>query len=367
MIVFFSLRRRRRRKARTLIFRDRNLKASLRRSLLYLVAIFMAHVGAMWFFEAMPPLEAVWLTLTTATTVGYGDVSAATLPGRASTVVLLYIGGIFVVAKVAGDYFEYRSDAHARKIQGAWRWNMAGHIVILRTPIRNGEQYFVRLIKHFRASDRYRDHPIEILTREFPTGLPESIRELRGVVHYHGSPDDVDRLKAVNIDDADVVVVLAKDEGDMSSDGRTFDTLHRVSELRAKGTVLAECVDDRNRERLLKAGADIVIRPIRAYPGLIVRTLVAPGSEQVFENLFVSSGDGFTRFDVDVSNRTWSDIACALMTEGIGTAVAYVDRNDGSLRTNPAAGERVDATAIIVIVKAEHIPSLERIRNALSL
>ncbi len=244
---------------------------------------------------------------------------------------------------------------------------MAGHIVILRTPIRNGEQYFVRLIQHFRASDRYGDDPIQLLTREFPTGLPQSIRELGGVVHHHGSADNVDSLRAVDIEDSDVVVVLAKDEGDVSSDGSTFDILHRVSELGAKGTVLAECVDDRNRERLLKAGADIVIRPIRAYPGLIVRSLVAPGSEQIFENLFVSTGDAYTRFDVDVSNRTWSDIACTLMTRGIGTAVAYVDRNDGSLRTNPPSGERIDATAIIVMVKAENIPSLDRIRNALNL
>ena len=367
MIVFFSLRRRRRRKARRLVFQNRDLQASLRRSLLYLVAIFVAHMGAMVFFEGMPAIDALWLTLTTATTVGYGDFSAATLLGRTSTVVLLYVGGIFVVAKVAGDYFEYRSDAYARKIKGAWRWNMAGHIVILRTPLRNGEQYFVRLIRHFRDSTRFSEHPVQILTREFPEGLPESVRALGGVVHHHGSADDDNSLRAVNVDDADVVVVLAKDESDRSSDGRTFDILHRVSELGAKGIVLAECVDDRNRERLLKAGANIVVRPIRAYPGLIVRSLVAPGSEQVFEKLFVCTGDAYTRFDVDVSNRTWSDIVCALITNEIGTAVAYVDRGDGNLHINPAAGDRVDATALIVMVKAENMPSLGNVRDALRL
>ncbi len=367
MIFFFSLRRRRRLKARRLVFQNRDLKATLRRSLLYLVAIFVAHVGAMVFFEQMPAVDAVWLTLTTATTVGYGDVSAATLLGRASTVVLLYIGGIFVVAKVAGDYFEYRSDAYARKIKGAWRWNMTGHILILRTPLRNGEQYFVRLIRHFRDSKRFSEHPVQILTREFPEGLPESVRALEGVVHYHGTPDDDNNLRAVNVGDADVVVVLAKDESDSSSDGRTFDILHRVSELGTKGTVLAECVDDRNRERLLKAGADIIIRPMRAYPGLIVRTLVAPGSEQIFENLFVSTGDAYARFDVDVSNTTWSDVVCALITNDIGTAVAYVDRGNGSLHTNPGADDRVDATALIVMVKAASRPSLDSVRHALRL
>jgi len=351
--------------ARKAVFQDRNLKASLRRSLIYLAAIFVAHVAAMMAVEGMAAEDALWLTLTTVTTVGYGDISAATPLGRAATVVLMYIGGIFVVAKVAGDYFEYRSDAHSRKIRGEWRWRMAGHILILRTPIHNGEQYFVRLIKHFRSSDRFEGHPVQILTREFPTGLPESVRQLGGVVQYHGSPDDVDSLRAVNVAEADVVVVLAKDESDSSSDGSTFDILHRISDLGAKGTVLAECVDDRNRERLMKAGADIVIRPMRAYPGLIVRSLVAPGSEQIFEDLVISTSDEYKRFDVDVSDKTWSDIVCALITNDVGTAVAYVDRGDGSLHSNPAAGDTVDAAALIVMVRAKNIPSLDDVRNAL--
>ncbi len=366
MFVYFSLRRRRRRLARNVVFRDRNLKASLRRSLLYLVAIFVAHVAAMVHFEGMLAHDALWLTLTTVTTVGYGDLSAATLLGRASTVVLLYIGGIFVVAKVAGDYFEYRSDAHARKIKGEWRWHMAGHILILRTPIHHGEQYLGRLIQQFRASDRFGEHPIQILTREFPNGLPEPVRQLGGVVQYHGA-SDVDSLRAVNVEEADVIVVLAKDESDNLSDGYTFDILHRLSELGAQGTVLAECVDDRNRERLMKAGADMLIRPMRAYPGLIVRSLVAPGSEQIFENLVISSSDEYKRFDVDITDKTWRDIVCALITNDVGTAVAYVDRRDGSLQCNPAAGDAVDATALIVMVRAENVPNLRGVRDALDL
>ncbi len=364
MFAFFSLRRRRRRLAREVVFRERNLKSSLRRSALYLLGIFVAHVGAMVFFEGMLASDALWLTLTTVTTVGYGDISVTTLLGRTSTVVLLYVGGIFVLAKVAGDYFEYRSDAHMRKMKGIWRWHMAGHILILRTPIRHGEQYLVRLIEHFRASDRFAEHPIQILTREFPEGLPETVRRSGGVVQYQGAPDD-DSLQAIDVDEAEVIVVLAKDESDNLSDGSTFDILHRLAELGAKGTVLAECVDDRNRERLLKAGADIVIRPTRAYPGMMVRSLVAPGSEQIFENLVVGSSDEYKRYDVEIVDKTWRDVVCALITNNAGTAVAFVDRQNGSLHCNPAADEPVDATALIVMVKRTNVPSLNGIRTAL--
>ena len=171
-------------------------------------------------------------------------------------------------------------------------------------------------------------------------------------------------MEAVKVHDADVLVVLAKDEGDASSDGLTFDTLHRISDLGAKGTVLAECVDDRNRERLMKAGADIVIRPMRAYPGLIVRSLVARGSEQIFERVLLGDSDEYTRFDVDVTDTAWRDIVCALIMNDLGTAVAYVDRTN-NLHCNPAAGDMVDAAALIVMVSGDNTPSLHSILDAL--
>ncbi len=106
---------------------------------------------------------------------------------------------------------------------------------------------------------------------------------------------------------------------------------------------------------------------MRAYPGPIVRSLVAPGSQQIFENLVISTSDEYKRFDVDVSDKTWSDIVCALITNDLGTAVAYVDRGDGDLHSNPAAGDTVDAAALVIMVRAKNIPSLDDVRNALKL
>ncbi len=37
-------------------------------------------------------------------------------------------------------------------------------------------------------------------------------------------------------------------------------------------------MDDRNRDRLKRAGANAVVRPLRGYPDMIVRAIVAPGS-----------------------------------------------------------------------------------------
>ena len=74
----------------------------------WLWLLLFVHSIAMVVFEGMSLADALWLSITTITTVGYGDYTATTFLGRASTVVLLYIGGISLLAALASDYVDYR-------------------------------------------------------------------------------------------------------------------------------------------------------------------------------------------------------------------------------------------------------------------
>jgi len=342
-----------------------NLNKSLKRTAVYLFFMLSAHTWAMMVFEKLSFLDGFWLTLTTVTTVGYGDLSAATLEGRLSTILILFVGSVFVAAKAAGDYFEYRSHIRQRKLKGQWRWNMSGHIVIMNTPANFGVQYLQRLIKQFRTSRQYENKNIELLTSQFPNGLPSSITDLKRIAHYHGRTDDVECLRAVNVQEADIIIVLAKREGDKSSDGRTFDILHRLNELDEQGTIVAECVDDDNRARLTGAGADVVIRPMRAYPEMIVRALVAPGSEQIIENMFSNKDDEYLRYEVDIQDMSWADVLCTLARLDLGTAIGYVSRTDNKLQCNPPANEQVNAVALFLMAREENIPDPSDVKAAL--
>lgn len=243
---------------------------------------------------------------------------------------------------------------------------MNDHIVILNIPSHSGERYLQRLIKQFRTSIHYADAPIYILTRQFPNGLPDFITRLNDVVHYNGDPSNPQDLAIVCVDKARGIIVLSKDENDESSDGRIFDILHRLKDLNVKASILAECVEDSNRQRLEAAGANIVIRPIRAYPAMIVRAFDAPGSERIIENMFNSEDDEYRRYDVEINNMAWCDVVTRLITHNVGIAVAYIDRDSNEMVYNPPAKTKPHIQALITISKENNKHSNDEVKALVS-
>lgn len=342
------------------------LKRALIHSVILLIIIIVLHVYLMMLFEGFSWQDALWLTLTTLSTTGYGDISASTPTGKIATVILLYLCGIFILAKTAGDYFDYRANIRTKKMQGFWEWGMSDHIVIINAPSQKGEQFFTRLLKQLHLS-RLQLHTVQVLTTQFPNGLPSQLASTAGLIHYTGSGTVPEDLLAVNISKAKYIVILAKQENERESDSLTFDILHRIkaTKLRSDALILAECVSDENRPRFTEAGANIIIRPIRAYPEMIIRGLVAPGAEQIIENLFSSQDDLYLRYDVNIKNLLWKDIVCQLIQQDFGTAVAYINPDTGLCITNPHANTEVTTKGLFIMTTADSLTTSHSIQQAL--
>jgi voltage-gated potassium channel len=344
---------------------DINIRSRLRRAFGWLLSLATLHALAMMAFEALAWDDAIWLTLTTLTTVGYGDFSAATMPGRIATVLLLYVAGITLLAQLAGDYIDYRIKRKEYMIKGRWRWAMKDHVLIINSPNHNPAVYFHRLVEQLRATVQFADAPVQILTDAFPDGLPESLRE-RGVVHYHGESVDSETLKATTPGQARAIIVLARDEYSRVSDSVTLDVLLQLRSLCGESLpyVVAECVHEDNRQRAETLGASAMLRPVRAYPEMLVRSLVAPGAEKILENLFTHHDDHAIRYDLALKGVVWADVACRLITGGMGTLMAYVTDN-GEVVCHPAHDHRFDAKAVILMVREEYVPTEQDISRCL--
>ncbi len=355
----------RRRINRALYLEHQTLTRSNFWSLMTLIALIFLHSLSMVVFENLSFGDAAWMTLTTITTVGYGDLAAKTAAGRLATFLFIYLGGIYLLANLAGAYFDVRRNRKQRMLRGDWGWRMDGHILIINSPAHGAVSYLERLTRQIRLHHEFADAPVLLLTSAFPQGLPTSLRDL-GIVHHNGAADQLGGIDCVDPGHARAVIILAKDEYDARSDALTFDILYRLGELPDRPSpVISECIQDENRTRFHKVGATQVIRPSRAYPEILVRALVAPGSEAVLENLFDYEGDHTRRYDIGVSGCRWGDLVSEMVQRGIGTPLAYISEL-GSAVCNPDPGQRVVAIALIILVRSEAIADLDQVREGLS-
>ncbi|TQV88515.1 potassium channel protein [Aliikangiella coralliicola] len=342
-----------------------NSKHRIRYLLLLVVVIILIHSFAMVIFEGLTIGDALWLSLTTINTTGYGDLSSTSFLGRSATVLLMYILGITVMAQAATEFIEYKLEQKDQKIKGHWNWNtMKNHIVIIHTPKLNPKLYLERLVSQIKKTPSLSERPICIVTERFAEGLPLTLRE-QNVVHVHGEGRDEVALNNANVSEASKIILLSSDSANSASDSIVLDVLLHFQELNLDAFIVAEAVKDTNRERFLNLGVNSVLRPIRAYPELIVRTLEAPGTEKLLENLFSLEGDRAIRFDYEFATEKWSDIACRVMHKGLGTLVGYVDEND-KVWTNPPPFKPAKGKALLLLVHHKHIPSHEQLVSSVS-
>lgn len=186
-----------------------------------------------------------------------------------------------------------------------------------------------------------------LVSRSFSDGLPVSLSNADAEL-VSGSISDPKVLERAGIGSCHIALALAWRENDAESDRRTFDVVHRIREENSDCTVVAECVDDENRKRLVGAGASIVIRPMRSYPEMAVAAFLKPGSSEILENLFTGAGEWIICHE-NAENDTWEAIVWKYLEQGNEIPIAYRNSADSEIVTAPNGKAMVGASTIYVL------------------
>ena len=280
----------------------KHLSAGIAKRISFLLLIVVMLIGintiGMMVFENKSFEDALWLSMVTIVTVGYGDLYPETLWGRITIVVSMFILGISVLTSLVSEVIEWRLIVGEKKRKGFWVWKkMNNHIQIINAPNHDAERYLSRLLSEINTTEQLKDNPVHLISRKFPDGLPQSLVRQK-LLHTTGSSGDIEVLTQSNIQNASHILVLARDQSDDLSDSVTFDVLSQLRTLCSSSNIIVEAVSDHNYQRFLDAGANVVIRPIRAYPEMVVRAMVHPGTEKIIEDLLNAKGDSLHREDL---------------------------------------------------------------------
>ena len=329
-----------------------SLNTRLLRIVLLLGVASFLHVVSIVYFEKVSYSDALWLTVTTLTTTGYGDISAHSSLGRVSTVVFIYCFGIYALAHAA-DIFLTKSQEKLELIRiGKWRWKLKNHILIIGSPRHGASVYFDRLIQQIKETDQLKNHDIQILFEDQQAfSTVEDVITKHKIFHCVGEINNGQSIQNVNAANAAFVIVLAKDDKD--SDACSFDLISRIRDVNSSAFIVAESIDDNNVSRFKKIGANSVIRPMRTYPEMIIRSIIAPGSEEVIINLFDAKGEQCVRFDLDRQMLSkWGEIILKSVMSDFGLPIGYID-HDGVVYTNPSPKKMVHMKAILMLISED--------------
>ena len=301
-------------------------KSTLKKRGLLLIALAFIHSILFYAFEnGVSYFDSVWVTLVTFSTVGYGDISASTVSGKITTMLFGTLSGIYILATTLEAFVASREEKRDLQRKGKWLWNLDDHIVIMNLPEYYNTEHVVNLIKEIRNIPSLSEKKIQLISNKFHgEPLAKELLNLKDVVHYDGIPSRNYVLDAANITKASHVLILSLLE-DNNPDGYTFDIINRIRQKNKTVPIIAQCEHSKDIQRLKKAGANVVLKPLRAYPEAIALTMEREFSGQFIEDFISSEGNELTYYPVLEQEYNWNDVIKKCIEQNFGLPIAYKD------------------------------------------
>jgi voltage-gated potassium channel len=195
--------------------------------------------------------DAFYMTFITVATIGFGEIidMSSNQPARIFTVVIGILGAgnlslLFSVVTVAILETDLNGTLRRRRMEKTIR-KLKGHYILcgFGRVGRNIAHELEATNRHFVAID------------EDGERLEEYREKNPGLLYLHGDASDDDVLLAADIEDARGLFAITGD------DSRNLMIVITAKQLKPTIRVVARCSEQRNIEKMRKAGADAIVSP----------------------------------------------------------------------------------------------------------
>ena len=294
--------------------------------------------------------------ITTATTVGYGDLSPATNLGRLLASVVIMPGAVVLFAGFLGKMSSLFIGIWRKDMQGRGDYSdLEGHVVILGWQ----NQQTARMVQLIFGDIRRVNRKVVLCTTDdMENPFPDQVLFVRG--EYFS---DESLLIRTGIKTADRVIVFR------SSDDQTLATCLTLAAMNIKGHVVA-WFNEASMAALLKKHCPEIESHSNISVELLVRSAQDPGSSRL-QGQLLSTLNGPTQYCVKVpehfAGTTFGQLLEYFKGKHEAIALGVADSATGDdLRLNPASHEQVTAQQLVYFMSAERIRTHEINWEALS-
>lgn len=290
------------------------------RAILLLVVVLAYGTSGFLYFElpGNPDLvwsDALWYSIVTLTTVGYGDFFPKTWGGRFLVGGPLMVIGIgllgFILSVVATALITSKS----KELKGMSTVHYSRHLILVNFP---GLAKVLRLLDEL-GNDPAIGHGAQLVLvdKDLEELPPELVaRQMR---YVRGDPTRDETLQRAGIQNASHAIVLTRNPGDPMSDALNVTIALAIEgHSRAVNTVV-ECIAPATEELLQKAGCDRIVCSARFDALYVSQELLNPGVQDVVGELLSNAGGQqfyVTPLRVASGSACFKDLSAAAAAHG---------------------------------------------------
>jgi voltage-gated potassium channel len=304
-----------------------------------LVVGILGNALTFWLFdrghhEGLTVEDALWYSIISITTIGYGDYYAHSIGARIGTIVFVVIVGLGAFSTFFGMVIDLFTSFATRGVFGLGKVMARDHILIVHFP---AEARVRQIIDEIR-SDAAGASEIVVVANDVER-LPF---QREGVLFIRGAMQ------------ARAAIVLSRDYSDPHSDAVVAAAVSVLDRMKPELHIVAECLDDSHRELFQAARCDAIISGMRIAGNLLVQEGSDPGISQLVQTL-TSNCTKETLFSAVVDPKAieggleYLDLAKRLLDRGVN--MIAVARGDETITDFVGAQPRPDDRLIYVAEK----------------
>ncbi len=303
--------------------------------------------------EKWPFFDALYMTVITLATVGYGEVHIVSLPGRIFTVFLILLGvGFFLY--VAGSIIQFLVEGRIRLVLGRRKLDsqinkLKDHFIIC------GYGRIGRVLARFLIA-KY----VDVVVIERKENRVAAMDE-DGILYLLGEATDEKLLNRAGIQRARGVVTAVATDAD-----NVFLVLI-AKQMNPALFVVARASQNSTKKTLLAAGADKVISPYDLGARRMAHAILRPTVIKFLEMAFADE-----KVDIQIEEiRVGAASALHGVTmkdsgirQNFDLMIMVIRKSDDTMLFNPKADTTIEAGDVMVVVgRAQSIKKLERVAS----
>ncbi|MEQ8998653.1 MAG: ion channel [Coleofasciculus sp. B1-GNL1-01] len=327
------------------LWRFLNRENIIRLLLIIIIIVVLSSLGIYWLEPDVSFVDALWWSIVTIATVGYGDIAPVTIGGRLIAIIDMFFG-IGVLAIFSGSLASILVDRKIRKELGMDSYTFENHIILCEWNSRS------RVILHeLRLDPKTQDELIVLISDIDRKPIADD-----NLYFIRGEVSD-ETLKQANLAKANTVIILGDDELTYTArDAKVILSTLTVESINPAAYTIVELVNEAYVSTCKRANADEIIVSNELNSRLISQAALNHGITKVVSDLLsFQYGNQLYKVPLPKSKIGHSFIDLSIyMKQNYQSIVMAVQKGDeGDVISNPPADYQLEADDHLIVIAPE--------------